>query len=121
MRSSKTVLALAARTATTTSADQAAGSARGLILTINATAATATPSVVVKVQGKDKLGNYYDITGAAATAVTAISLGTLTVYPGVPVTTGVSTSQPLPKIWRVVATAADADSLTYSVCAEMVD
>jgi hypothetical protein len=121
MRSSKTVLALAARTATATSADQAAGSARGVILVINATAATATPSVVVKIQGKDRLGNYYDITGAAATAITGVALGLLTCYPGVPVTTGVSTSQPLPKIWRVVATAGDADSLTYSVCAELVD
>jgi hypothetical protein len=119
-RVKSTLLALAARTASANGTDQSSNGCRGVVLTIVATASAATPSVVVKVQGKDNLGNYYDITGAAATAVTGAGTSTLTVYPGVPVTTGVSTSQPLPSTWRIVATAGDADSLTYSVCAELI-
>lgn len=119
----KTVLALAARTASVNSADQASSSCRGLVLIVVSTALAATPSVVFKVQGKDSLGNYYDVPGAATAAVTTAAPTTtlLTVYPGVTVSANVAVSQPLPKVWRVVATAGDADSLTYSVTACMID
>lgn len=119
-----TVLPLAARTASVNSDDQASsGSTRGLVLVVVSTALAATPSVVFKIQGKDKLGNYYDVPGAATAAVTTAAPTTtlLTVYPGLTASANAVVNQVLPKVWRVVATAGDSDSLTYSVTANLID
>ena len=70
------------------------------------------------IQGKDAAGTYYDILASAA--VTAISTTVLRVYPGLVAVANGAISFPLPKTWRVEAVAADADSITYSVTADLM-
>lgn len=115
-----TVLASAARTALVNSADLVNYNARGVIVTIDATALAATPGVTFTIKGKCTLsGKYYTILASAA--VTGVSTTTLIVYPGATVAANLAVSQPLPRIWRVEVTVADADSLTYSVSANYIN
>ena len=114
-----TILASAARTATNQSADIVNYNGKGLHLVIDVTAASATPSVVFTIQGKDALsGKYYTILASAA--VTGISTTVLKVNPGITVAANASVSDLLPRTWRVDATHADADSITYSIGASVI-
>ncbi len=109
-----TILASAARTATTNGDDQFNGGARGVHVVIDATAATATPSVVFTIQGKDPVsGQYYTLLASAA--ITGVSTTVLRVFPGATVAANTVANDCLPGVWRVIATHADADSITYSV------
>lgn len=115
----KTLLASAARTASVNTADLRNAHHRGARVHINATAAADTPSVVFTVQGKDPVtGDYYDLLASAA--VTGAGDTYLLIYPGATVTANVSANAVLPPHWRVKAVAADADSLTYSITAELL-
>ena len=115
-----TVFASAARTATTNSDTyQNAVGHRGLHLVIDATASAATPSVVFTIQGYSPLGDdYYTILASAA--VTGAGTTVLRVYPGLTAAANTVANDVLPSLWRVNATAADADSLTYSVSASLL-
>lgn len=114
-----TVLASAARTTTTNSSDLSNFNCRGAHIVIDATALAATPSVVFTVQGKDAVsGKYFTVLTSAAIVATGTT--TLTVYPGITAAANVAVAMVLPRTWRVVATAGDADSLTYSVGAMLV-
>ena len=116
---SVTLFSSAARTATVNGSDQTNRFAKGIVFTVDATAATATPSVVFTLQGKDALsGKYYTILASAA--VTGVATTTYTVFPGAPVTTNVSANMQLPRVWRLIATHADTDSITYSVGGTLV-
>lgn len=111
---SKTLLASAARTASVTGDDQINLGYRGLHLVIDVTAAAATPSVVFTIQGKDRTsGKYYTILASAA--ITATGTTVLRVYPDLTAAANTVVNDVLPECWRVIAVAADADSLTYSV------
>lgn len=112
------LLPSAARTATVTGADQVNLGHRGIHVVINTTAYTADASVTVKIQGKDANGVYYDILSAAA--ISATGTLTLLVYPGAAASANVSKSDALPAVWRIVATAADSKSVTYSVGANLL-
>lgn len=115
----KRLMPSAARTATTNSGDQRNGKHRGVRVHINATAKADTPSVVFTIQGKDNLtGDYYTILASAA--VTDVGDTFLLVYPGVAAAANAAVSQVLPPHWRVLCTAADADSLTYEITAELL-
>ena len=117
--STRIIAASAARTATYTSADQVDPNAEGLHLIINVTASADTPSIVPKIQGKGPLGNYYDL--LVGVAMTGTGTQVLKLGPGIaPVANGASADY-LPDIWRVVVTAADADSITYSVGAVLAE
>ena len=110
-----TVLASAARTATVNSdvIPNAAGH-RGLHLIIDATAITATPSVVFTIQGYSGLGDdYYTILASAAIVGTGTTV--LRVYPGCIAASNLIANDCLPIQWRVAAVHGDADSITYSV------
>lgn len=108
------LLASAARTATTNSADFTNQDYRGVDVIINATAATATPSVVFTIQGYDSTSaQYYTILASAA--VTGTGTTVLRVYPGITAAANTAASYALPRRWRVNATHADSDSITYSV------
>lgn len=110
----RTIFASAARTATVNGADLTNRAGRGVKIVIDATAASATPSVVFTVQGKDPTsGKYYTILVSAA--VTGVSTTVLTVYPGATVAANLAVSDVIPRTWRVIATHGDADSITYSV------
>lgn len=90
----------------------------GLHLVIDVTAVTATPSVVPKIQGKDRVsGKYYDLLVGAA--ITAEGTTVLKVFPGASPVANAVANDHLPRVWRVVLTHADTDSITYSVAAEL--
>ena len=113
----QTVLASAARTATTTSSTITAYG-RGLKLYINVTAITDTPSVVFKVQDIDPLSSAVKSTAViTSAAITATGLTVLTIYPGLTPAANTVVSDVVPRNFNVVATHADADSITYSVSA----
>lgn len=111
-----TLLASAARIASVNTADQNNQFWRGVIVTIDATAAADTPSVVFTIQGKSALGtDYYTILASAA--VTGAGVTVLRVYPGLVAATNLVANDVLPRVWRVSVAAGDADSLTYSLSA----
>lgn len=117
MKSDITVLASAARTATVNSSDFE-GSANAANVVIDVTAASATPSITVKIQGKDVLsGAYYDILTSAA--ITGTGTTVLKVGPGTTAAANLAVSETLPNVWRVRVEHADADSITYSVGASV--
>ena len=114
-----TVFASVARTATENSADLDNPYGRGAVLVIDVTAATATPSVVFTVKGKSALGSdYYTILASAA--ITATGQTVLRIYPGLTAAANVTASDVLPATWRVEAVHGDADSITYSVSANLI-
>jgi len=110
------LLASKARTATNYSDIQRNDVYRGVKVFIDATAKADTPSVTFSIQERDPVGGDFKtiLTSAAVTdAITAPVV--LTVYPGCVAVTNLVLNEPLPREWRVMATHADADSLTYSV------
>lgn len=114
-----TVLASAARTATVSSSAVVGEEHRGAHIVITATASAATPSVVPTVEGYNSVTDswYVLLTGAA---ITGTGTTVLKVYPGITPSANVAVSDVLPARWRVTMTAADSDSLTYSVVANLL-
>lgn len=109
-----TLLASSARTVTVNTADQDNYGYRGLDLTIDVTASSATPSVVFTVQGKDPAsGGYYTILASAA--ITGVGTTTVRVYPGLTAANNTVANFVLPRTWRVNCNHSDADSITYTV------
>ena len=114
-----TVFASAARTATVNGSDNINEGGRGLHVVIDCTAAAATPSVVFTIQGKDEVSaKYYTLLASAA--ITGTGTTVLRVYPGLTAAANTVASDVLPRMWRVIATHADADSITYSVGASVI-
>jgi hypothetical protein len=111
------VFASTARTAThnsSTFANQIGH--RGIELIIDCTASADTPSVVFTLQGYSPTGDdYYTILASAA--VTAAATTILRAFPGATAANNTVANFQLPALWRVLATHADADSITYSVTA----
>lgn len=111
---SLTIFTSAARTASVDGTDQNGEDFDFLDLIIDCTAITATPSVVFTIQGKDRVsGKYYTILASAAIVATGTTV--LRVGPGITAAVNVAANAMLPSIWRVIAVAGDADSMTYSV------
>lgn len=114
-----TVLASAARTATTESATQTNQHGQGIHVVIDVTAVTLTPSVVFTIQGFDSAsGKWYDILSSAA--IVAAGTTVLKVFRGATAAPNLAANDQLPAQWRVRAVHADADSITYSVGASLV-
>lgn len=85
-----------------------------------ASASADTPSVVLAIEGYDEASDsWYQI--VAATALTGTGTKKLMVGPGITVTANESVAQVLPNKWRITATAADADELTYSIGASITN
>ena len=116
MNEAGVLLASAARTATNNSDTMINNFHKGVKVFVDATAKADTPSVTFSIQERDPVGGDFKtiLTSAAVTdAITAPVV--LTVYPGCVAVTNLVLNEPLPREWRVVATHADGDSLTYSV------
>jgi hypothetical protein len=114
-----TLFASAARTATANGSDINNLRFRGAHIVIDVTAASATPSVVFTVQGKDAVsGKYYTILASAA--ITGTGTTTLRVFPGATAAANTVANDFLPRTWRIIATHADTDSITYSVGASLL-
>lgn len=110
----RVLLPSAARTATVSTPDQTNFNRRGVEVIINTTVDGAAASVTPTIEGKDPAsGEYYAILTGAAVAATGTVV--LRVYPGLAAVANVAVSAVLPRTWRVTMTAADTDSLTYSI------
>lgn len=106
------LLASASRTATVNTADTRSDGARGLVMLLDVTAASLTPSVVFTIQGK--IGDKY-YTLLASAAVTGITTNTYIVYPGLTAAANLVASNVLPESFRVNCVHADTDPITYSI------
>jgi hypothetical protein len=108
-----TQIASAAFTTTQTGADQTNSAARGVRVVLDVTSA-GTGSVTLAIQAKDVASGKYPalLTG---TAVTTNSTNVYVVYPALTPSANAVVSDVLPHTWRVVVTANNANSTTYSV------
>lgn len=108
-----------ARTATFTSDDFLVPYGRTAIVVIKVTTGAATPAVTPSIQGVDVATDTYTVlTGAQITSTSAATV-VLRIGDGVADVANLGSSIPLPEKWRVVMTHGDADSLTYSITAEV--
>jgi hypothetical protein len=109
-----TLLASAARVATTSSADQVNYNARGVRVFVNVTVVPTVETLTVAVQEKDPVsGNYLTLIAAAADAASGQKV-TLVVYPGCIAVANVCANTPLGRTWRVTVTHSASGSFTYS-------
>lgn len=109
-----TVLTSASRTTTQTSADyENPNGCQILQVLLNVTSA-GTGSITVTIDGKDNLsGTYYNLlTGAA---VTTNSLTRYRVHAGMAAAANLVVRDLVPKTFRIVVTANNANAITYSV------
>lgn len=113
------VLASAARTTTQTGSDIAnILGYKGIRVTLDTTAASSG-SVTLTIQSKDVASGTYS-TLLAGAAVTTVTTNVYTVYPNIAVTANVSASMVLPDIFRILVTANNANTQTYSVGAVLL-
>jgi len=113
------VLGSEARTATTTSPAFANHQSRGALLVMTVTAATATPTVTPKIQVSADGGTTWVDYLVVTAGLTGTGTTTYLLYPGILASADGAVTEswnlPLPRAWRVVATHADTDSITYSI------
>lgn len=108
-----TLLASAVRTATNTGDDIGKTTEKYITVILKITAVPGGDTVTPKIQGKDNLGNYYDILVGSAQAGTGTFV--LRVGPGLATTANVSSGDMVPDIYRVVITHSAGTNFTYSV------
>jgi len=117
-----TLLASAARTATTDSANQTNYNAKGLAVFFQITAVPTVETVTLTVFGISPVtGSAYTMLQGAAEA--AVTQRLYIVYPGVGVAAGgvsVVAGYPLPRTWRIRITHSASGSFTYSVVASYI-
>tara|TARA_R110000803_G_scaffold210685_1_gene283168 strand:- start:5404 stop:5781 length:378 start_codon:yes stop_codon:yes gene_type:complete len=120
-KQSQTVFASVARTVTVVSSVLSSQEVISSIFSIDVSAASATPSVVFSIEGKDPLsGTFYNIIDSAA--ITATGITTVQVGMNIIAAANVAANEMLPEEYRITATHGDADSITYTVGAvHMVD
>lgn len=116
------LLSSSARAATTASGLQTNYNSSRVHVIVDVTSITDTPSVEPVIQGYDSLsGKYYEILrGTAITSVTGTGTYVFKVGPGLTPSAGAVAADFLPRSWRVNMEHADADSITYSVAANVV-
>ena len=113
------LLASAARTASVNSAVlNKEAEERAVHYIIDVTAVAATPSVVPTVQGYDPTSDtWYDLLVGAA--ITATGTTVLKVGEGIAASANVAAQDMVPMQTRVELVHADADSITYTVAANV--
>lgn len=90
---------------------------QGIIVNSYVTVVTGAVTMTFKIQGKTPQGEYYDVPGAALTGVAPVvaTVNTLIMHPGITAAAGATIAQPLPPVFRVVATTTSTGSATYSI------
>jgi len=111
-----TPFASAARTATGNSGDLKNEQHRGVVVVINVSAASGTPSVVFTIQGKCPLSGVY-FTLLQSAAITGVGTTVLRVFPGATAAANLVANDMVPQHWRILATHADGDEIVYSCSA----
>ena len=107
------LLASASRTATQTQADQDNSYRKGIRVVADITTA-GTGSITVDIQAKDAASGKW-VSILASAALTTNQTKTLLVFPGAAASANASVNDRLPKTWRIVVTANNANAMTYSV------
>jgi hypothetical protein len=113
-----TILASAARTATTTSPVQTNHNAKGVMVFLRVSIASGTGGLQLKIQGRDPVTNVGLDLNILPTSITAAGWYIFEIYPGVNGTSTYVTqvtSGILPRSWQVLVTHIDGSSYTYSV------
>ena len=115
------LLASAARTATTASADQTNYNGSGKVrVVLNVTVASGSGGLQVVVQGKDSIsGNYYALNASPSAVLTTGTYVYDIVPGGETAANGITqaTQTFVPRTWRVNVVAGDGSSYTYSISA----
>lgn len=113
-----TILASGARTTTQTGSDQSSAGYRGVKVVLDVTT-PGTGSITLTIQAKDAAsGKYYTLLAGAA--VTTTTTNVYTVYPTITAVSNVIAQDVLTSTWRVLVTANNANSMTYSVGAALL-
>lgn len=114
-----TLLASAAQTTTQTIDNIANYNARGVVICVDTTVNATACSNVVTIYGKDPVSGKSNLllTGAA---ITGVSTAFYTIYPGATPATNLTVSLPLPRTYKVIITAGNSNSATYSVAASYI-
>ena len=113
-----TLITATGATTTQTGVDQSNANGRGVKVVLDTTV-IGTGSATVTIQGKDiASGKYYTLLAGAA--VTTNTTTVYTVYPGVAASANVAASDILPRTWRAIATANNANAATYTVGASVL-
>lgn len=114
-----TVFPSAARTAAPTPFTFVNKFHKGVHVFIDVTAVTDTPSITVFIQGFNAVSNdWYTLLQSAA--ITAIGNTLLRVEPAVTDEANLVEGAQLPRQFRIALTHADADSITYSIGANLL-
>lgn len=113
-----TVLPSASRTTTQTTGDYRHPYHRGVKVVLT-TSAIGTGDITLTIQEKNPTSGAYT-TLLAGTNVTTNTTNTYTVFPGSAVSANVSANNYLPRTWRVVVTANNANAATYVVYADLL-
>lgn len=113
-----TVLASGARTTTQTSSDYTNQDARALIVTLDVTSA-GTGSITVTIQGKDAVSGKY-FTLLAGAAVTTVTTNRYKVSPDLAAVANVTAQDHVTPTFRILVTHNNANTITYSVGAQLV-
>jgi hypothetical protein len=108
-----TLLSSLARTTTQTSADQTNFNHTKLVVVLDVTAGT-TPALTVTINGKDAAsGKYYNLlTGAS---VSTVSTNIYTIAIGLTPVANTTVSAFIPRLFQIVVSAGNGNSITYSV------
>lgn len=113
------LITAAAATISQTGADQTNHNANSLKVVLDMTT-VGTGSVTLTIQGKDAAsGKYYTLLAGAA--VVTNSTNVYEIGPGLPATANVSANTLLPRVWRVITTANNANATSYTVGASVVN
>ncbi len=117
-RITDTIYSSAARTATPDAPVLINKFNRGVHVIIDVTAIADTPTVVFSIQGKDGVsGNWYTLLASAAIVGTGTTV--LRVESGSTEAANTVAAAGVPRVWRIQAVHGDADSITYSVGANL--
>ena len=109
-----TAFASIARIATPDPVDVDMGRAHGMVVIIDVTAASVTPSVVFNVDGFDPLSQK-TWTLLDSAAITGTGTTVLRVGPGLTASANAVADDMIPAIVRIAPVHADADPITYTV------
>lgn len=112
------ILASGARTTTQTSADQTNPNHRGIKIVLDVTAGTGL-SLVLTLDDKDlNSGKYSNILTSAA--ITGVSTSVFRVFPGATAISNLTVNDIIARLFRIVITAGNATSATYSVSYSLI-
>jgi hypothetical protein len=105
------------------SADQANVNGRGVIVVLNISTINVggmgNGSVTLTIQGKDSAsGQYYTLLAGAPVSTTGTFV--YTIYPDIPPVPNVAAQSPLPATWRVKVSPGNANSVSYTVGASVI-